>query len=438
MQLSLIFPQPWELRGAPGSRVIAVLPGKERPAAIITYGPLIVRPDEPESWISQSVMSDIPQGLRVQRKTQLAQKTRDGWPLHLVEAELVGAGEELIECRLCVFYYFLEHAAFAMVRVVDRAALAAQGPALLAILASARPSWRGAPVCLAEVWDLEPKEQRPRVPAQPPVSTREALTAALAEIDHALAGELTATLHLRRGLLLLELARAAEALAAFRAALQLDPAALAAHHHAAVALAELGRPSEAIAEWQAALKLAPRFIDAHYNIGQAHFNQKDFGAALVAFETACALDPSELASLRKVIQCLYALGRFADGQAARRSLRARVAAGDDQRAQLLTEYVYDQFAGDGFFVHALETLKTSGAVDTLLTFRAVDAHDHPLSVTVLVETSELARSAGTPYVLALQAQKSYRVIGTAKQLPDYADLKEEVLSVIADALKTLS
>ena len=111
----------------------------------------------------------------------------------------------------------------------------------------------------------------------------------------------------------------------------------------------------------------------------------------------------------------------------------------DPRARFITEYVFDQFKGDGFWVHALETLRPRNpSMYPVLTFRAVEVHghhDHPLPATVLVETSDQAKQAGTPFVLAVKAGPQYRVIGASKGLPPYAELKVDVLRLLTDALR---
>lgn len=364
MRIDLNFPRPWEIKDAPGGRRTALLPGgasADRPDAVVSIGPLLIRPDDPKAWMAQCVASELPAGARVRRGKQLERKTQDGWPMQLSEAELLGPSDEVIECRICAFYFFMEHATFALVRTPDRTRMEQHGAAILQILHAGRPSWRTSePLCLAEAWDLEPRRSPPRahlqlkgVSSNRPTS---ALNDALGQLDGALA------------------------------------------------------------------------------IGQALWSQKKFAAALDAFENALALEPNDLAILRKVIRCHYALGNIEDGVAMRRHFRAQVAAGVDPRARLLTEYVYDQFAGDGFFVQALETLQAADAAYVVLTFRAVDFRDQPLPAAFLVETGELARSAGTPYVFGVQSRAGLKILGTAKQLPAYPELKAKALELLSAAL----
>jgi hypothetical protein len=109
----------------------------------------------------------------------------------------------------------------------------------------------------------------------------------------------------------------------------------------------------------------------------------------------------------------------------------------DPRARLVTEYVFDQLAGDGFWVHAVETLRPQDpALYPVLAFRAF--HHEPeraLPAAVVIETSEQAKSAGTPFVIAVIAGSVYRVIRAVAVLPPYAELRPEVLRLLGDALR---
>jgi hypothetical protein len=121
----------------------------------------------------------------------------------------------------------------------------------------------------------------------------------------------------------------------------------------------------------------------------------------------------------------------------------------DSAPRFITEYVFDQFAvppaaaggqfeGSGVWIHAIETLRPRDpSIYPVLAFRAMHHHgdhDHALPASVLIETSEQARSAGTPFVLAVQAGPRYRVIGATQQLPLYPQLKADVLTLIGEAL----
>lgn len=444
MRLSLTFPaSAWTVKEGPNDQLAAILTGSGTvPDLVITYGPLIVRPDEPQTWMDQVVRSDLRHGSTVTLGPTGAVVTTAGWPLRLIEAEVVDASGRPIEVRLCAFFTFMEHASVVIVRAADRARMEVHRNAVIEILASGRPDWRGAPTCLAEVWDLEP----PRTSLEPQrphsgeyLGSDAELEIVRAQIETALAAAPTAVDHLRHGRILLELSRPADALTALRAALVLEPTLEHAHDASGLALSALGKHAEAIAAWEQALALSPDRVSTVYNLAQARFLVDEFELALVGFQTVGRLDPDDILPTRKIIQCLYALARHDEGIAERARFRKQWAATQDPRARFITEYVFDQFQADGFRVHAVETLRPRNpAVYALMTFQALELsshHDHALPATVTIETSEQARQAGTPFVIGVKAGRVFRVVGMAKDLPPYPVLKAEVAQLLADALR---
>lgn len=455
MHLHLTFPIPgpdaaaspaWTIKDAPENQRAALRPSTgSLPALVITYGPIILRPDEPGPWMDQVTRADAPRDARVTIGRTLERRTAVGWPFTLIEAEVVDAAGATLEVRLCAFFTFMEHASVAIVRAADRAAMEAHGKTVLTILDTARPDWRGGPVCLAETWDLAAPGKSPEAPPSrltAPVRDDAALVAALAAIDAGLAPAPTATAHARRGQVLLQLARPDEALDALRAALALEPTLETAHYFAGVALGELGHHDQAIAAWERALELVPDRVDTLYNLAQAQFLTKAFARALDGFHAVARLDPDDFLITRKIIQCLYALGRHDDGAALRGRFRQQWSTTPDPRARFISEYVFDQFEADGFWVHALETLRPRNpAVYPLMTFRAVAIHgdhDHPLPATVTIETSDQAKRADTPFVVGVKAGRQYRVIHPARELPPYPTLKADVVRLLTDALRASS
>jgi tetratricopeptide (TPR) repeat protein len=444
MRISLTFPTRtlWTLKEGPNDQLAAILGGSGTgPDLVVTYGPLIVRPDEPQPWMDQVVHSDLPRGSRVTLGRTGAVVTTAGWPLRLVEAEVVDASGALIETRLCAFFTFMEHASVVVVRAADRARLQAHNDAVLEILATGRPDWRGAPTCLADVWDLgrpRPSEDPPRPQRAKQLRTDPELETALAQIVATLTTNPTALDHLRHGRVLLEVSRPADALEAVRAALVLDPTLERAYYLSGLALGELGKHAEAIAAWEQALALSPDRVDTVYNLAQARFLVRDYERALVGFQAVVRLEPDDVMTTRKIIQCLYALERYNEGLAARAGFREQWATTQDPSARLVTEYVFAQFEADGFRVHALETLRPGNpAVHTLLTFQAFELHgkgDYALPATVTIETSDQATHAGTPFVIGLKAGRVFRVVSMVKDLPPYPTLKAEASRLLAEAL----
>ncbi len=426
MHLSLTFPPTgWIHKVASNEQRAAIRPGTDPklPAVVVTYGPLLVRPDEPRAWMER-VARDAP-NLRTKVGRTIERRTTAGWPLTLVEAQSIDATGAIVEARLCAFYSFMEHVAAATVRTRTTADLEAHGAEILAILDQGRPDWRAEPASLADAWEFGPQTLQ-RGPQRPPAVNIDG--AILRErIAAPLPASASASDHVVRGRVLAALGRHAEAAGSFRAALSLDDSSEEAHYLLGVALGADGDHAGAIAAWQRVLATSPGDPDTLYNIGQAHFMLANHADALAAFEQC-----GDFASLRKIAQCLYALGRFEEGQAARDRVRGAWREARDPRVRLVTEFVFDQFDGAGFRVHAVEPLHHE---TVLLAFRAVGDGDRGLGLAVTVETSEVARQAGTPFVLAVSSPNGYRVIGASAEIPAYARLRDDVVRLLAEAVK---
>ena len=401
MRLALSFPPSlrWIHKEAPSNQRAAILPGEPVPELVITYGPLLLRPDEPRAWMERTAR-EAPPGARATLGRTIEGTTRAGWPLQLLEATISDANGTLVEARVCAFYTFLEHAAVATVRAQNSARLEAHGATVRAILESGLPDWRANPASLVEAWDLVPRRRRR---AAPPVAIQDELRSALDSV---------------------------------RAALALDPSSEAAHYAHGVVLGAAGQHAEAIEAWQRVLATSPADPDTHYNIGLAHYLLAHHADALAAFQRAHEHAPGDFFILCKLAQCFYALGRYDEGIAVREQIRASWASSADPRVRLVSEYVYDQFSEDGLRVHALESLREAGGpVRPLLAFRAIGSDELPLSITLVVETSEPARRAGTPFVLGLVAGRDYRGVGTLRELPAYPTLKAEVSRILGEAVR---
>jgi tetratricopeptide (TPR) repeat protein len=433
MNLSLPFPASWQIKHTSDGRVAAILPGPpgaELPDVVVTFAPLIVKPDDPRQWADQIARSDLPRGAVAKLGRSVDQTTHDGWPMRLVEAE-VSIESRLIELRVCAMYTFLEHAVAVIVRAGNRERWQARSAELLELLAHGRPDWRAQPLCLADAWDLE----RPRAQQRTSVARAsrpdffEQELARLAAIETPTADD-----HVLRGVTLLALSRSEDALAAARAAIAIAPSERA-HYLAGNALGAMGRHADAIVEWRAAREIEPR-VDTHYNLGQAHYLLGDHAEALASFRAAHALDPSDVMLERKIIQCLYALGQYDEGDAARAHLRRAWSASRDPRVQAQVEYVLDQFQGDGPRVHTVEPLRQRDPVlTTLLIFRAVTEQDQPIGVEVRVETSEHAKRAGTPFVIGVKARGQFKVVATLEALPPYPELRARAVELLAQVLR---
>lgn len=358
----------------------------------ISVGPITVRPDEPKHWFAQ-LRTQLPPGGTLQLGRTLDMKTADGWPFRLVEGKVLVDGA-VVELRLGAFYSFFEHGAVVIVRAPDLARFEANGQTIVEILERGRPDWTGTPVCLAALWDVE-SAPRPRV--RPLHTTRATLEWMLGELDVLVAAAPTPLAHARR----------------------------------ASALLELKRPADAVDACAAALALDDAFAPAHRQLGAARAALGDHAAALASFERAIALAPHDLDARAAAIRALYALGRDADADAARGALRAVWNASRDARDKLVGEYVIDEVEAP-LRVQVVEPLRHPSGVQVVLAFHAIE--DDRTVASVVVETSEVARAAGTPYVLGIVTRGAYKTLGAARELPPYAQLKRDSVRMLAQAL----
>lgn len=456
MKLSLTYPATWESKQAPNNQALALLRAADgKPELILTYGALVLLPDEQRPWIEQTVRSELPPGATAKILTTTEGQTDTGWPLRVVEALILAPkSNEVLEVRLCAFYAFLEHAAVAIVRAPSQAGIETRRGLIGAILRSAAPLWKrpGQPACLADFWNLPqpaPQPKNPRVgqsqsglaprAAMPQLPVPESdptpeLLADLAMLDVALAEQSTFELQLARCELLYRLHRPEEAIAACQVAVALSPSRAEGHARLGRLLAQCGRSTEAAAAWAAAIAIAPQDVDSLYNLAQLQYNCGEFESALSNFRQAFDLETSEFLTLRKIVQTLHALGRFDEALAMREKLLALWRQSGDPRARLLHEYVLDQYQVGPYVVHAFETVHPRDpSFYPLYTFRLFDVHGHAVPFEVILETSDHARQAGVPYVLGIVRKGQFKVLATSAQLPRYDELKQTVAKLIREA-----
>jgi tetratricopeptide (TPR) repeat protein len=105
--------------------------------------------------------------------------------------------------------------------------------------------------------------------------------------------------------------RLPDAIAAYEAALQLDPEYAGAHTNLGAALAGIpGRQPEAIAQFEAALRIKPDFAAAHFNLGCVLANIPGrLPEAMVHFEAVFRLKPEDAIARNFVGLILYKNGR---------------------------------------------------------------------------------------------------------------------------------
>jgi tetratricopeptide (TPR) repeat protein len=117
-----------------------------------------------------------------------------------------------------------------------------------------------------------------------------------------------------RGLALSGLKRPAEALAAYREALDIDPQSIAALQGAAEIEYRTRRP-EARGTIERIVALDPANRVAHGMLGALAFERGDCGAAVTAFERSGAALDHNAAALDQFAHCLYVMGRHLDAAA---------------------------------------------------------------------------------------------------------------------------
>ena len=99
--------------------------------------------------------------------------------------------------------------------------------------------------------------------------------------------------HYNRGIVLLDLGRASDAIPCFARAIELKPGEAKAHHSLGNALLELGRPAESLAHYAEAVRLDPHYARAWCNYGTALLRTGDAAGAIARFDQATRLMPGD-------------------------------------------------------------------------------------------------------------------------------------------------
>jgi tetratricopeptide (TPR) repeat protein len=295
--------------------------------------------------------------------------------------------------------------------------------------ASAQPGGAGASVAAKIMQRGEADPQNPAL-----------LVGLLAELDAETAAHPKVALNHRvRGWVLSHLGRREDAVAAYDAAVELDPKQVDALYECGVVLSDLGRFDEAIARWDAAAKVDPRNIDAFYNAAQTHYNRRQYKQALERWRKAQALDPGDFDVAKKILQALNGLGDKRRAAKAREALIAMWRGSDDERVRGLTEFCFDRKDVGEVHVYAYETFEPKGDLYYVYTFRLTGPDDQLVGA-VQLESSAITRAAGTPFVIGFNRDDTHHTTDRAyKQLPTREALWPEVEKVIraefADAVR---
>lgn len=141
MKLNLTLPSHWSLQTV-GAELLALCPGADgKPELVMSYGPLVPIPDFEQAWVDATMGAALPRGARLDLQSSTIVKAEVGWPIRLVEGQVVSAEGGVLERRLGAFFRFFEYAGAALVRgSVSR--FDAHRDDLLRALASARPDFR--------------------------------------------------------------------------------------------------------------------------------------------------------------------------------------------------------------------------------------------------------------------------------------------------------
>jgi tetratricopeptide (TPR) repeat protein len=182
---------------------------------------------------------------------------------------------------------------------------------------------------------------------------------------------------------------------------------------------------EQIAVWET----SPDDVDAWFNAGLAHYGAGRFEAAYEDWMRARDLAPDDFDVAHKLVQALFALGRDTDAALALEQARELWRNHPDPAIRARAEVVIDQRVVDGRAVRVLATLRPRDLTAyALTTFRTVDG-TRP-AVIVRLETSDYARLRGTPFVLSVECDGRYRVVGSKAELPPYRALVETAAALI--------
>ena len=149
-----------------------------------------------------------------------------------------------------------------------------------------------------------------------------------------------AQLHSNLGIVLQQMGRGVEALAACTRAAQLAPALPECHFALGGALAALGRAEEAAAAFARAVALKPAYVEAQVNLGNALRALGRFEEAVAAYRQAAALAPEVAAVHANLGNVLAQLGRADEAIAALRravGLAPGFAEGHSNLGNALTE-----------------------------------------------------------------------------------------------------
>src|SRR5215468_8349057 len=139
MELELALPSGWSVHEAAGVRVVIVPGFAFVPDLVLEVQPLMRRRHIAKEML---LASTLPPGATLRAIAARSLTAETGWPISLLEADVVAPDGRLLEVRLLAYYALVVYAGVVLVRAGDRARLAAGFDAIVAVLRSGRPHFR--------------------------------------------------------------------------------------------------------------------------------------------------------------------------------------------------------------------------------------------------------------------------------------------------------
>ncbi|MGD0651500.1 MAG: tetratricopeptide repeat protein [Verrucomicrobiia bacterium] len=121
--------------------------------------------------------------------------------------------------------------------------------------------------------------------------------------------------HNNLGLVLASQGKTAEAIAEYRASLEIDPDNVEAHYNLGNALASQGKVAEAIAEYRASLEINPDNVEAYNNLGLVLAGQGKTAEAIAEYQAALRIKPDLAPTHNNLANTLVRQGRLPEAVA---------------------------------------------------------------------------------------------------------------------------
>ena len=238
----------------------------------------------------------------------------------------------------------------------------------------------------------------------------------------------------------------AEAEAALRKALALDPKVAGAHGMLGNLLMGQGKSEEAIKQLEAAIALDARDLQATYNAGQYYQLNGKPQLALARFKTVAAADPDDWHVRAKLVQLHQALGDVPARDQARKEVFALQAAGKVEAK--FTEYCREQFEAGGVKVMAFESFALTGERAVRYAFRVVGADgklsrvislgSYDFTTSYMRESGQLKPDERAWHLDGYRPDGSHQTFGIYTREPGYEQTRAWVVEVLEDKLKAQS